>query len=327
MGCNLLFSPDTLEEKDIICACIHSGVLFNNTFMVTVSNAKATSPAFLRRRKYFIFSLGFGIVLIFSAFIFYKILIGKAFADRGRAESIVPEFYSTNRERAKEMLLESVQKGFNCAQKNKFDVAHFNSVGMFPYLLKNGPQTCNKASDFVGYKRFIDAMLYGEDHLGEPATASSSKSLNFNHHHPGLGILENMIKRGEKYDRSVEFYWWMFPVPMGTPNRGFAYAIFQGDFNGLREEAKTRNLNFDSLFLDGLKVFMKLQGWDIETSRSIESYSYDEKDHIVTKAWISLKCFSEYRAEGDNLFYRYKINLENFMKIKNIRYPKDFPCI
>lgn len=290
--------------------------------METVPEPKSDSPAFLKRRKYFIYSLGSGIFLILSAFIFYKTLIGKAFADRGQAESSLPDLFSAQQDE-KQKLLESVQEKFKCSQKNKFDVAHFNSVGMFPYLLKNGPQTCNKASDFVGYDGVIDAMLYGEDNLGVPAKSSKLLNFDYHHHHPGLIILKESLKKGKKYDRSVEFYWWMFPVPMGIPNRGFAYAIFQGDYEGLRKAANSRNLNFDNLFLEGFKVFMTFQGWNIETSQLIKTFSYDEKDHIVTKAWIALKCFCEW---GNNTFVQYKISLEVFMKIKNIRFPNDFQC-
>ena len=279
-------------------------------------------PDFPKRRKYFIYLLGFGIFLVLFAFLFYRILVGQAFADRGQAENVVPQLFTASDQSGKGKLLESVQERFKCSQKHKIDLAHFNSAGMFPFLLKNSPDTCNRAADFVGYDRFIDAMLHGEEHLGIPA--KSSKSTSYDHHHPGLEILKGILEKGQNYDRSVEFYWWMFPVPMGIPNRGFAYAIFQGDLEGLRNAANSRNLNFDNLFLEGLKVFMTFQGWDIENSQIIKDFEYDERDHIVTKAWISLKCFNEY--EQNALMSKYKNNLESFMKLKNIRYPADFPC-
>lgn len=287
--------------------------------MVTETSKR---PAFPKRRKYFIYLLGFGIFLVLFAFLFYRILVGQAFADRGQAENVVPRLFTSSDQSGKSEFLESVQERFKCSQRHKIDLAHFNSVGMFPFILKNSPDTCNRAADFVGYDRFIDAMLHGEEHLGIPA--KSSKSTSYDHHHPGLEILKGILEKGQKYDRSVEFYWWMFPVPMGIPNRGFAYAIFQGDLKGLRNAAYSRNLNFDNLFLEGVKVFMTFQGWDIENSQIIKDFDYDERDHIVTKAWISLKCFSEY--EQNALMSKYKNNLESFMKLKNIRYPADFPC-
>ena len=287
--------------------------------MVTETSKR---PAFPKRRKYFIYLLGFGIFLVLFAFLFYRILVGQAFADRGQAENVVPRLFTSSDQSGKSEFLESVQERFKCSQRHKIDLAHLNSVGMFPFILKNSPDTCNRAADFVGYDRFIDAMLHGEEHLGIPA--KSSKSTSYDHHHPGLEILKGILEKGQKYDRSVEFYWWMFPVPMGIPNRGFAYAIFQGDLKGLRNAAYSRNLNFDNLFLEGVKVFMTFQGWDIENSQIIKDFDYDERDHIVTKAWISLKCFSEY--EQNALMSKYKNNLESFMKLKNIRYPADFPC-
>lgn len=287
--------------------------------MVTETSKR---PAFPKRRKYFIYLLGFGIFLVLFAFLFYRILVGQAFADRGQAENVVPRLFTSSDQSGKSEFLESVQERFKCSQRHKIDLAHFNSVGMFPFILKNSPDTCNRAADFVGYDRFIDAMLHGEEHLGIPA--KSSKSTSYDHHHPGLEILKGILEKGQKYDRSVEFYWWMFPVPMGIPNRGFAYAIFQGDLKGLRNAAYSRNLNFDNLFLEGVKVFMTFQGWDIENSQIIKDFDYDERDHIVTKAWISLKCFSEY--EQNALMSKYRNNLESFMKLKNIRYPADFPC-
>lgn len=284
--------------------------------MDTVQSKRHSVP---KRRKLFIYLLGFGIFIVIIAFIFYQILVGQAFADRGQAENVVPQLFQLDLAGKKD-LLESVQERFKCSQKNKLDLSHFNSVGMFPFLLKNGPETCNRASDFVGYDRFIDAMLHGEEHLGIPA--KSSKSTSYDHHHPGLEILKGILEKDKKYDRSVEFYWWMFPIPMGIPNRGFAYAIFQGDIEGLRNAASKRNLNFDNLFLEGIKVFMALQGWNIETAQPFKSYSYDERDHIITKAWISLKCFSQ----NGLVWTQSKNNMETFMKLKNIRYPDDFQC-
>ena len=117
---------------------------------------------------------------------------------------------------------------------------------------------------------------------------------------------------------------------MGIPNRGFAYAIFQGDLDGLKNAATKRNLNFYNIFLEGIKVFMTFQGWNIETSsQSSKFFEYDERDHIITKAWISLKCFSEYDDQSNNHFthlQKYKSSMEAFMKLKNIRYPVDFQC-
>lgn len=257
------------------------------------------------------------------AFLFYKLLVGQAFADRGQAENVVPQFFQSDLAGKRE-LLESVQDRFKCSHKHKVDLAHFNSVGMFPFLLKNSADTCNRATDFVGYDRFIDAMLHGEEHLGIPA--KSSQYTSYDHHHPGLEILKGILEKAEKYDQSVEFYWWMFPIPMGIPNRGFAYAIFQGDLEGLRNAARNRNLNFDSLFLEGLKVFMAFQGWDIESAQpSKSSFSYDEKDHIMTKAWISVKCFNQ-NDSSTAAAQQYKSSMETFMKSNNVRYPVDFQC-
>ena len=251
----------------------------------------------------------------------------QAFGDRGTARNAIPTLFSSPTE-SKEALMKSVNDRFKCLNSHKIDVSHFNSIGMFPYLLENTEQTCNKAADFVGYDKFIDAMLHGEQHLGIPAT--SSKSASYDHHHPGLEILKSLLKKGEKFDRSVEFYWWMFPVPIGIPNRGFAYAIYQGDIKGLQMAASQRGLSFESLFLEGIKVFMEFQGWDIEKAQNYRNFTYDEKDHIVTKVWISLKCFTEYFFEEDNNKNKnaslYKQNLETFMNTKLIRYPIDFKC-
>ena len=287
--------------------------------METVPITSSKQPALPKRRKLFIYLLGFGVLSIVFAFIFYQLLVGQAFADRGRADNVLPQLFTPDHAQ-KLQLLESVQERFKCSQTHKIDLAHFNSVGMFPFLLKNSPDTCNKATDFVGYDRFIDAMLHGEEHLGVPA--NSSKSSSYDHHHPGLETLKALLKKGEKYDRSVEFYWWMFPIPMGIPNRGFAYAVFHGDLEGLRKAANQRNLSFGELFLDGVKVFMAFQGWNIDTSQMLKTFSYDGKDHVMLKAWISLKCFSEY----DFTMSQYKTSMETFMKLKNIRYPIDFQC-
>lgn len=272
-----------------------------------------------KRRKIFLYLLLSGISLIILTFIFYKILESQAFGDRGVARNALPTLFSND---SKSNLLISVNERFKCKNSHKIDLAHFNSVGMFPYLLENAAETCNKAADFVGYDKFIDAMLYGEAHLGIPASSSKSAS---NYHHPGLEILKLLLKKGEKFDRSVEFYWWMFPVPMGFPNRGFAYAVYQGDIVGLQDAAKQRGLVFDEIFLEGIKVFMKLQGWDIEKEQEISNFTYDEKDHVVTKVWISLKCFTEYFDNHSTAKF-YKQSLETFMNNKLIRYPNDFSC-
>jgi hypothetical protein len=275
-----------------------------------------------KRRKIFVYLLASGIISIIFAFILYKVLESQAFGDRGTAKNVMPTLFTNE---SKEELIKSINERFKCSSHHEIDVSQFNSVGMFPYLLKNTVETCNKAADFVGYDKFIDAMLHGEKHLGIPAT--SSKSASYNHHHPGLEILKNLLERGEKFDRSVEFYWWMFPVPMGIPNRGFAYAIYQGDLEGLQSAAKSRGLVFENIYLEGIKVFLKFQGWDIETVEKFSNFTYDEKDHIVTKVWISLKCFSEYfdKEATDAKFY--KESLEIFMNQKLIRYPTDFKCI
>lgn len=251
----------------------------------------------------------------------YKVLEGQAFGDRGTAKNAVPTLFSPPLNESKESLMKSVNERFKCTNPHKIDVAHFNPVGMFPYLLQNTLETCNKAADFVGYNKFIDAMLHGEKHLGIPA--DSSKSSSYDHHHPGLEILKGLLEMGEKFDRSVEFYWWMFPAPMGIPNRGFAYAIYRGDVEGLQLAAKQRGLVFEDIYLEGLKVFMKFQGWDLETSQNNPNFNYDFKDHIVTKAWISLKCFDEY-TNGN--FKLYRESLEMFMNQKLIRYPADLKC-
>ena len=43
----------------------------------------------------------------------------------------------------------------------------------------------------------------------------------------------------------------------------------------------------------------------------------------LLKLGFPSKCFSEY--EQNVLMSKYKNNLESFMKLKNIRYPADFP--
>ena len=273
-----------------------------------------------KRQRIFFYLLTSGITLITFAFILYKVLESQAFGDRGTARNVLPTLFTND---SKVTLIESVNDRFKCSNSYKIDVSHFNSVGMFPYLLKNNVETCNKAADFVGYDKFIDVMLHGERHLGIPAV--SSKSASYDHHHPGLEILKSLLEKGEKFDRSVEFYWWMFPVPIGIPNRGFAYAIYQGDLEGLEIAAKSRGLIFKNIFLEGIKVFMKFQGWNIKTGQNFKNFVYDEKDHIVTKVWISLKCFTEY-FDHEMTAKIYKENLEIFMNQKLIRYPNDFKC-
>jgi hypothetical protein len=282
-----------------------------------------------KRRKQFIYLTLLGIFFVVCAFLFYELLIGQAFADRGVSENVLPVMYSSQDANGKIALLSSVQERFKCSNNHKVDVSHFNSVGMFPYLLRNGPDICNRASDFVGYDQFIDAMLHGERNLGQPA--STSKPSPFNHHHPGLEALREMYVKGEKIDRSVDFYWWIFPVPMGMPNRGFSYAIFQGDLEGLHQAAHRKGFQFVDLLTEGLKLFMALQGWDIElskpasSSKSTHQFTYDDRDHIVTKAWISFKCFSEYLQDNQKISL-YKKSLETFMKTRLIRYPADYKC-
>lgn len=283
-----------------------------------------TAKSSKRKSRYF-YLLSVGTVLIAFVFLVYQLLVGQAFADRGLAKNSVPIFFSPH-DSFKASLLESTNEYFKCSNNRTVDISHFNSVGMFPYLIKNGPGQCNKAADFVGYDNFISAMLHGERHFGIPAKAYKPSSTN---HHPGLEELNRLLAGKEKYDRSVEFYWWMFPIPMGIPNRGFAYAIFQGDIKGLQKAAKVRNLTFEHLILDSLKVFMALQGWDIEASIPFKAskYSYDERDHVITKAWISLKCFSEYPEMIDSKIIQYKESLETFMAKYLIRYPADYSCI
>lgn len=292
----------------------------NITNMETAAKKSVKLSKLQKSRKIFVYLLASGITLIIFAFILYKVLESQAFGDRGRAKNVMPILFTNE---SKEQLMESVNERFKCSYSHKIDISHFNTVGMFPYLLKNTAETCNKAADFVGYNKFIDAMLHGEQHLGIPAT--SSKSASYDHHHPGLEILKSLLEKGEKFDRSVEFYWWMFPVPMGIPNRGFAYAIYQGDLEGLQTAAKARGLVYKTLFLEGIKVFMKFQGWNIETVQIFPNFTYDEKDHVITKVWISLKCFTEY-FDHETKAKRYKENLEIFMNQKLIRYPTDFKC-
>lgn len=122
-----------------------------------------------KRRKIFIYLLASGISLIILAFILYKILEGQAFGDRGISKNAVPTLYSPPLSETKEFLMKSINERFKCTKLHKLDVSHFNSIGMFPYLLQNSRETCNMAADFVGYDKFIDAMLHGEKHLGIPA--------------------------------------------------------------------------------------------------------------------------------------------------------------
>lgn len=292
--------------------------------METPAKPKQSSK---RRRNLFIYLLGFGLFALLFAFSFYKFLVGQAFADRGVVENVVPTLYSPRNEE-KDQLLDSVNERFKCRNQHLIDISHINSIGMFPYLLKNNQNTCNRAADFVGYDGFLDAMLHGEKHLGIPA--KSSKSASYDHHHPGLEILKKLLDKNEKFDPAVEFYWWMFPIPMGIPNRGFSYAIFQGDYENLKKAAQERDLHFQTIYLDGIKIFLALQGWDTDRAQPLKSskFSYDERDHIVTKVWISLKCFIEYEGTNENQRYlQYKSSLESFMRRNLIRYPADFICI
>lgn len=297
-----------------------------------------------KRRRLFGYLLSFSAILIVFAFVFYQFLVGQAFGDRGFARNSVPTHH-TSGNKFKTDLLKSANESFKCSNSRTVDISHFNSVGMFPYLFENGPEYCNKASDFVGYNNFISAMLHGEKHPGVPAKHSTKNPSSINRHHPGLEGLKDLLDKNLKYDKSVEFYWWFFPIPMGIPNRGFSYAIFQGDIKGLQVAAKAQNLVFEDLILESYKVFFNLQGWNIETSKPIVTskhstklvkasktlkYSFDERDHVVTKAWISLKCFTEYPETSNynsKIFSKYLESLQVFMEKYLIRYPADFTCI
>lgn len=298
------------------------------------STSTSSSSSFRVNRKLFAHLLWVGISLIIISFLLYRFLLLQAFSDRGVSRNFIPAHIVGSSNKMKENVLLTAQQYFKCTNPRKVDISHFNSVGMFPYLLKSDLDTCNKSTDFVGYEKFISAMLHGEEHLGRPA--SSSKSLSYNHHHPGLQLLKSLLEAKKKYDRSVEFYWWIFPVPMGIPNRGLSYAIFKGDYAGLEKAARQiSGSSFFDILTDGLKVFAALQGWDLESGKPFKEspLSYDEKDHVVTKAWISIHCFHNYilgtdydQREKVNKLLHYKASLETFMQSKLIRYPSDFSC-
>lgn len=280
----------------------------------------------LRSGRLLIYFFVAAIVVIATFFGIYKLFLGQAFADRGFSENVMPTIVSS-----KKTDLHRFNELFNCKSHSKVvDIPAF-SVGMFPYLLKNTENTCNRAPDFIGVERFLDAFLYGEAGIAKAANAKS-KETPFLTHHPGLFRLKKMVTENIPLDRSNSFFWWMFPLPIATPSRGFTYSIFWGDFVELMAAAERRNLDFVKLFGEGIQALLTLNGWIPEDSarqgkqsEKESVHNFSEQDHVFVKAYMSLQCVKLYSKDGR--LSTHEDSLKSFMKQHTIRYPADYNCM
>ncbi len=259
-------------------------------------------------------------VVIASLFGIYELFLNQAFADRGSSENFMPTVITTRSANSADM--ERFNRLFNCRSKSKVvDLPAF-SVGMFSHFLKNTENTCNRAPDFIGAERFLDAFLYGEAGIAKPAT-TKSKETPFLTHHPGLFRLRKMIAEGTTLDRSNSFFWWMFPLPIATPSRGFSYTVFWGDFASLKAAASRRKLDFVQLFGEAIQLLLTLNGWTVqEKQKSI--HKFNEQDHVFVKAYMSLQCLKMYSK--DERLIVHENDLKAFMKARIIRYPSNYDC-
>jgi hypothetical protein len=270
-----------------------------------------------RSGLFLVYFFVFAFVAIAALFVIYHLFLGQALADRGVSENLMPVVVN-----ARTIDLDRFNELFNCKSKSKVvDLPH-SLAGMFPYLLKNTQNTCNRASDFIGAERFLDAFLYGEAGISKPATAKS-KETPFLTHHPGLLRLRKLVAGDICFDRSNSFFWWMFPLPIATPSRGFSYTIFWGDFEELSVAAERRNLDFVQLFGEGIQLFLKLNGLKSDGNETVHRFS--EQDHVFVKAFMSLQCMKFYTK--DQRLNSHEETLTAFMKERIIRYPTDYQCV
>lgn len=170
--------------------------------------------------------------------------------------------------------------------------------------------------------------MYGEAGITKPAKATS-KVTAFSEHHPGLYGLRKLHSEGMSLDRSIVFYWWLFPVPLACPNRGFSYTLFWGDFVKLEEAARVRGLDFVTLFVEGIELLLKLNGWDSLNPPKKPSLndqnSYVQLNHVFVKAFLSVRCMRVYAPDKPSLEESER-HLVSFMNAHLIRYPADYNC-
>lgn len=292
---------------------------------------KGKKPAW-RRKRNALCIIGASVAPIALLFVLCRETIGKAFSDRGQSRSAAPIIHT----RDPVFDPKAYSEQFSCKSPARVVNLSDNIIGMYPFLLSNHKGVCNRSIDFVGYGCFLDAVLYGEASVGQPCTSEKAQSAR----NPGLYALKQMVKERRHPDHSAEFHWWLFPVPMAMPDRGFSYALFQGDFYNLVRHARNeRNTDYLDVFLEGLDVFLALQGWNLHLSRPNKEKVkvYEARDHVVTKAWISLICIVDYAKDpmADSLItvkQRTQLtlgqqSLETFMTTKQIRYPVGFLCV
>ena len=272
-----------------------------------------------RSGRFLIYFLIVSFVVISSLFGIYYLFLGQAFADRGLSENVLPTVFTSG---ANIPDMKQFNDRFLCSSKDKVvDLPPF-SVGMFPNFLNNTKNTCNKSVEFIGIERFLDAFLYGESGVATPATAKS-KETPFLTHHPGLYRLRKLVAENSVLDRSNAFFWWMFPLPIATPSRGFTYALFWGDFLELQKASSRRGLDFVSLFAEGIRVLLLLNGAK-EPGTAQAIHSFNEQDHVFVKAYMSLQCAKVYTK--DPRLGETESSLKSFLNTHKIRYPTDYTC-
>lgn len=279
----------------------------------------------LQRGKIILFYLLITAILLIGIFFgIYKLFLGQAFADRGVSENTPPSLYSVSSKPD----METYVAKFSCDSQEKItDLPPF-SVGMFPFTVKNSRNTCNRAADFIGIDGFLDAFLYGEAGIAKPAKATS-KLTPFSEHHPGLYGLRKFHSDGKSLDRSIVFYWWMFPIPLACPNRGFSYTLFWGDYVKLEEAAQVRGFDFVALFVEGIELLLKLNDWDSLNSpkkpSSDDQNNYIQFNHVFVKAFLSVRCMRLYASDKPSLEESER-QLLSFMNSHLIRYPAGYNC-
>lgn len=277
-----------------------------------------------RGKRILIYLLVAAFLSIAVFFGIYKLFLGQAFADRGVSENTTPILYTPSQKPD----LEYYAAKFTCDAQEKLDDLPSFSVGIFPFTIPNTQNSCNRAADFIGVEGFLDAFLYGETGIGKPARATSKVTV-FSEHHPGLYGLRKLHSEGKSLDRSIVFYWWMFPLPMACPNRGFSYTLFWGDFVKLEDAARARGLDFVALFMEGVELLLELNGWNPLNPPKKPSLddqnSYLQLNHVFVKAWMSVRCMRIYVPDEASLEDSEK-QLVSFMKAHLIRYPAEYSC-
>lgn len=274
--------------------------------------------------RFLIYFFIVSLIVIGGLFGIYFLFLGQAFADRGVSENVMPAVVTVG---GKSVDVKYYNDKFICSSESKVVDLPPSSVGMFPLLLRNTKNTCNKATDFIGVERFLDAFLYGEAGIASPAK-SSSRENPFLTHHPGLRRLRKLARENIPLDRSNAFFWWMFPLPIATPSRGFTYALFWGDFLELQTAASRRGLDFVELFGEGIDLTLSLNGRrkvDEKEGKEADIHKFNEQDHVFVKAYMSLQCIKLY-TNNDQRLLKHELALKAFMNEHIIRYPSDYKC-